>query len=88
MKSEVKHMFGIKDIYNYLKKLNSEHICALLRQRKLILNWIASPQVVPEIKQFRQISDKCDKVHSKLIAIYINKLFPEILSSDLPQMKA
>jgi hypothetical protein len=88
MKSEIKHMFGIKDIYNYLKQLNSEHICALLRQRKLILNWIASPQVVPEIKQFRQISDKCDKVHSKLIAIYINKLFPEILSTDLPQIKA
>ena len=45
-------------------------------------------QLKAKIKQFRQISDKCDKVHSKLIAIYINKLFPEILSTDLPQMKA
>jgi hypothetical protein len=87
MKSEVKHMFGMKDIYNYLKQLSSEHICALLRQRKLILNWIVSPQVVQEIKQFRLISDKCDKVHSKLTAIYINKLFPEILPTDLPQIK-
>jgi hypothetical protein len=36
------------------------------------------------LKNFRKISDKCDKVHSKLIAIYINKLFPEILPSDIP----
>jgi len=80
-----KIMFGIKDIYNYLKSVDVEQISALLRQRKLMFNWIIVDQTNNEqLKNFRKISDKCDKVHSKLTAIYINKLFPEILPSDLP----
>lgn len=83
----VKLLFGIKDIYNYLKTLDVDQVCALLRQRKLMFNWIVNNGINdnPELKNFRKISDKCDVVHTKLIAIYINKLFPEILSSDLPQ---
>ena len=82
----VKIMFGIKDIYNYLKSFDVDHICALLRQRKLMFNWIINNGINDniELKNFRKISDKCDVVHLKLIAIYINKLFPEILNSDLP----
>jgi hypothetical protein len=50
-----------------------------------MFNWIIVDQTNNEqLKNFRKISDKCDKVHSKLIAIYINKLFPDILPSDLP----
>jgi hypothetical protein len=79
-----KVMFGIKDIYNYLKLVDVEQISALLRQRKLMFNWIILDQTNEHLKNFKKISDKCDKVHSKLIAIYINKLFPEILLSDLP----
>jgi len=80
-----KTLFGIKDIYNYLKNIDIDQLCALLRQRKLMFNWIISDKNdLQNLKNFRKISDKCDKVHSKLIAIYINKLFPEILSSDLP----
>ena len=53
-----------------------------------MFNWIVNNGINDnsELKNFRKISDKCDIVHSKLIAIYINKLFPEILSSDLPQI--
>lgn len=100
-----KSSFGIKNIYNYLKALDVEQICALLRQRKLMFNWIIMSEnpiknnmieevnsevvlnnlkLINNLKLFRKISEKCDKVHSKLIAIYINKLFPDILSSDIP----
>ena len=70
-----KVMFGIKDIYNYLKSIDVEQITALLRQRKLMFNWIILDQTNEQLKNFRKISDKCDKVHLKLVAIYINKLF-------------
>jgi hypothetical protein len=53
-----------------------------------MFNWIISnsndQNKIQELDNFKKISDKCDVVHIKLIAIYINKLFPEILSSDLP----
>ena len=99
MTEPIKVMFGIKNIYNFIKELNVEQICALLRQRKLMFNWIIisentqSPPIKvnenitkssEELKLFRKISEKCDKVHCKLIAIYINKLFPDIISTDLP----
>lgn len=82
----VKVLFGIKDVYNYLKSIDVDQVCALLRQRKLMFNWIVNNGINShvELKNFRKISDKCDVVHNKLIAIYINKLFPEILASDLP----
>lgn len=85
---QTKVMFGIKDVYNYLKSIDVEQVCALLRQRKLMFNWIVNNGVndYTELKNFKKISDKCDVVHTKLIAIYINKLYPEILQSDLPQI--
>ena len=64
MKSEVKHMFCIKDIYNYLKDLNIDHFYGLLKQRKIIT----------QIEQFKQFSVKCDKFHLKLADIFINKM--------------
>ncbi len=84
----VKVMFGIKDIYTYLKSIDIDQFCALLRQRKLMFNWIVNNGINDhgELKNFRKISDKCDVVHTKLIAIYINKLFPEILATDLPHV--
>jgi hypothetical protein len=88
MKEQTKFYFGVKDIYNYLKRIDIEHFCALLRQRKLMFNWIVNSGINSnaELKNFKKISDKCDIVHLKLIAIYINKLFPVILSSDLPNI--
>ena len=74
------------DFITNFDKLISESIMNDVRNSEV--RYAVKVFVVPEIKQFRQISDKCDKVHSKLIAIYINKLFPEILPTDLPQIKA
>jgi hypothetical protein len=81
-----KLFLGVKDIYNYIKTIDVEHFCALLRQRKLMFNWIVLESKTNEhLQNFKNISLKCEKVHMKLIAIFINRLFPEILSSDIPE---
>jgi len=83
-----KKKFGIKNIYQYLKNIDVEQLCALLRQRKLMFNWIAiSNNKNENLNQFKTISNYCDKVNMKLIAIFTNKIFPEILPSDIPQIK-
>ena len=71
----------IKDIYQLLKSLPTENLCALLKMRKLMFNWL---KVNNQILDFGKISSKCDKVHMKLTAIYTNKLFPNIMPDDLP----
>jgi hypothetical protein len=38
------------------------------------------------LKKFNSISNKCDKVHLKLTAIYTNILFPEIMPDDIPKI--
>jgi hypothetical protein len=81
-----KKLFGIKDIYQYLKTIDVEQFCALLRQRKLMFNWVAtSDNKNEQLNIFKTISNRCDKVNIKLIAIFTNKIFPEILPTDIPQ---
>jgi hypothetical protein len=75
--------FGIKNIYQYLKSMNSIYLIALLKQRKLMSNWLNINNDV-NLQLFRSITIKCDKVHLKLTAIYLNKLFPEINSTEIP----
>ena len=74
----------IKNIYNYLKSLDSSLIENLLHNRKLMLNW-SKLENTTELKLFNSISDRCDKVHLKLTAIFTSKLFPEIMPDDLPK---
>jgi uncharacterized protein (UPF0335 family) len=71
----------IKDVYQLLKSLPTENLCALLKMRKLMFNWL---KVNNQIFDFGKISTRCDKVHIKLTAIYTNKLFPNIMPDDLP----
>lgn len=71
----------IDDIYQLLKNQTVDVFCALLRTRRLMFNWV---RVNPVVKTFGKISVKCDKVQTKLIAIYTNKLFPEIMQDDYP----
>jgi hypothetical protein len=86
IKSERK-LFGIKDIYQYLKNIEVEQLCALIRQRKLMFNWISNSHNTNEnLNLFKTISNYCDKVNIKLIAIFINNIFPEILPTDLPKI--
>ena len=83
-----KKLFGIKDIYQYLKNVDIEQLCALLRQRKLMFNWVANSNNQNEnLNIFKTISNHCDKVNIKLIAIFTNKIFPEILPTDLPKIE-
>jgi hypothetical protein len=84
-----KFFLKIKDIYQYLKTLNSESIEKLLRVRKLMFNWVKNTtketnDVSQSLKEFNTVSKRCDKVHCKLIAIYTNILFPEIMPDDTP----
>lgn len=81
-----KKLFGIKDIYQYLKLVDIEQICALLRQRKLMFNWVILSKTNTNLNLFRTISNRCDKVHLKLIAIFTNKLFPDIMPNDIPKI--
>jgi len=83
-----KKLFGIKDIYQYLKNVDIDQLCALLRQRKLMFNWVSSSNNQNEnLNLFKTISNRCDKVNIKLMAIFINKIFPEILATDLPKIE-
>jgi hypothetical protein len=80
--SEMKeYHLQIKDIYQYLKTMQTENFCAFLRMRKLMFNWA---KVNSEVSEFGKISSKCDKVHFKLTSIYTNKLFPNIMPDDIP----
>lgn len=80
-----KKLFGVKDIYQYLKTIDIEQLCALIRQRKLMFNWVIVNKTSLVLNLFRTISNKCDKVHLKLFAIFTNKIFPEIMPTDIPQ---
>lgn len=78
----------ISDVYNYLKTIPSASIVSLLRMRKLMFNWLrvldSSPTVTSSLVDFGTISKFCDKVHTKLCAIFTNKLFPNIMPTDIP----
>lgn len=48
-----------------------------------MFNWIILESTANS-HSFKSISGKCEKVQLKLTAIFINKLYPEILASDIP----
>ena len=52
--------------------------------RKLMFNWVKNENKNETLKEFSKITINCNKVHFKLIAIYTNILFPEIMPDDLP----
>ena len=80
-----KKIFGIKDIYIYIKNIDIEQFCALLRQCKLMFNWVSIGNN-ENLNIFKTISIHCDKVNIKLFSIFINKIFPDILSTDIPNI--
>lgn len=77
----------INDIYNYLKGLSTETFVAFLRMRKLMFNWVKAESGNKSLTEFGTISNKCDKVHVKLCAIFTNKLYPNIMPNDVPPQK-
>jgi hypothetical protein len=77
----------IKDIYQYIKTIDTDVFEQYLRIRKLMSNWVKVNPTDENLKKFNKINDKCDKVHSKLIAIFTIKLFPNIMPDDIPYYK-
>lgn len=82
--SDVRYL-KLNHIYNHLKSISSLEIEKLLRSRKLMMNWVKSDQNNKYLKIFSKISEKCDKVHLKLTAIYTSILFPQIMPDDIPK---
>jgi hypothetical protein len=74
----------ISDIYNYLKTVPTESIVSLLHMRKLMFNWVNINTNNNSINEFGTISNFCDRIHIKLCAIFTNKLFPNIIPTDIP----
>jgi hypothetical protein len=81
--SESRICLQIRNIYEYLKKQDVELIVELLRVRKLMYN-LVKINGSDELQLFNRVNNKCDKVHMKLIAIFTNKLYPNILPTDVP----
>ena len=84
-KTQKKIYIQIKDIYQYIKSVDIDTFEEYLRIRKLMNNWVKLEQTNEQLKKFNKINERCDKVHSKLTAIFTNKLFPNIMPDDLPQ---
>lgn len=74
----------IKNVYNYLKSIDTRDLENFLRCRKLMLNWLRLDSNNKLLKEFNKSLYKNDKVCYKLTAIYSNKLFPEIMPDDIP----
>ena len=70
-------------IYNYLKKIECDDLENLLKNRRLMLNWIIINNN-SELEEFNKTLRKTKKILFKLTALYTNKLFPNITSKDIP----
>lgn len=78
----------ITDIYTYLKSVPTELLVVFIRMRRLMFNWARNESVTnTNLNEFSTISNKCDKIHYKLCAIFTNKLYPNIMPSDIPPQK-
>lgn len=79
-----KNSIRVQNIYNYLKIIETREFEDFLRCRKLMFNWIKLDGSNKNLKTFSKSLYYSDKVYYKLIAIYTNKLFPDIMPDDLP----
>jgi hypothetical protein len=77
----------ITDIYHYIKLLPTETFVAFLRMRKLMVNWVNIEYKNQTLAEFRLITSYCNRVHIKLGAILTNKLYPNIMPTDIPPQK-
>ena len=65
------------DFYKYLKKTNIKKFLELVKSRKLFNNWISSRK-----EDFSYLYFKNNKLRNKLAAVYVSKLFPEIIKTE------
>lgn len=76
----------LKDVYNFIKSIDTHILEHFIRCRKLMLNWVRIEKT-PEAELFNKTLHHSEKVFYKLSAIYTTKLFPEILPDDLPKFE-
>ncbi len=69
------------DIYSLLKTLDITLLLSLIKTRRLMQNWA---KINNTLKDYGTISIPCNKIHLKLVAIYTNKLYPDIMPLDIP----
>ena len=69
---------NIHDFYSYLKSIDVKDVLNLIKNRKLFHNWVASNK-----KDYSFIFQKSNKLRSKLTAVYVSKLFPEIIKTEV-----
>lgn len=74
----------MSDIYTYIKSISAETFVNFLRMRKLMFNWFKLESINVHLTEFSTISKHSDKVHIKLCAIFTNKLYPNIIPTDIP----
>lgn len=84
------HSYGLRiaDIYNLLKNYDTYDLIKLLRSRKIMKNLADKECSQQTLKNddsqminyqlFRSISNQCDKKPLKMMAILLNRMFPEI----------
>ena len=77
-----KKMFGIGNIVQHLRLIDVDHICAVLKQRKLLFSQVSHENTSATLLLFKSISNRCNKLNIKLTAICTNKLFPDSLTSN------
>jgi len=79
----------MKDVYNFIKSVDTHVFEKFIRCRKLMLNWVRLDKSNNDtnIAMFNKTLHRCEKVFYKLSAIYTTKLFPEIMPDDLPNFE-
>jgi hypothetical protein len=71
------------NVYNYLKKMDSQNLINIIMLRRLLLNLIIKHKT-PSVLELKNCFYKQKKVLYKLTSIYTNKLFPQILPNEIP----
>lgn len=79
--------FGLKNIYYFLKSCDVDLIEKYLRMRKLLLNLVykLGKDSKHSLMDIKKLDDGVDKINIKMLMVFTNKLFPEIVSSDYPE---
>jgi hypothetical protein len=76
----------LKDVYNFVKSIDTHILEHFIRCRKLMLNWVRQEKS-ELVELFNKTLHHSEKVYYKLSAIYTTKLFPEIMPDDLPKFE-
>ena len=89
--NKIKHygdesVLKLKDVYNYIKSIDTHTFEKFIRCRKLMLNWVRHEKS-DDVNTFNTTLHHSEKVFYKLSAIYTTKLFPEIMPDDLPNFE-